>query len=90
MFYVYILVSEIKGLRFYIGMAQDIDRRLKEHNSGKSRSTKGYVPWKLFKTEVFETRMEARNREKYLKSGAARERIREQWSKYIENKNKIP
>jgi putative endonuclease len=81
MFYVYILVSEKKGVRFYVGMTEDVEERLKEHNSGKTKSTKGYLPWKLFKTESFQTRIEARKKEKYLKTGSAKERIRENWQK---------
>ena len=79
MFFVYILVSELKGLRFYVGMTENIERRKTEHNGGKVKSTKGYIPWKLFSVEKFKTRIEAREREKYLKSGSAKERIKDKW-----------
>lgn len=49
--YVYVMRSE-KDQRFYVGMTSDVSRRLKEHNSGKTRSTKAYRPWVLFFTEV--------------------------------------
>jgi predicted GIY-YIG superfamily endonuclease len=36
MFFVYILVSEAKSLRFYVGMSEDPEKRLTEHNSEKT------------------------------------------------------
>lgn len=79
-FFVYVLVSEVKGLRFYVGFSTDINRRLKEHNSGKTKSTKGYRPWKLFFSEESDCREDARKREVYLKSGIGKEQIKEKWS----------
>ncbi len=79
MFFVYVIVSEIKGLRFYVGFSQDLNKRLIEHNSGKTKSTKGYRPWKRFYNETFNTRIEAREREKYLKSGIGKEMIKKKW-----------
>jgi putative endonuclease len=78
MFFVYIIRSELNGW-FYVGMSQDVDKRLKEHNSGKARSTKGYRPWALFFFESFDTRIEARKREVYLKSGIGKEFIKNKW-----------
>jgi len=72
MFYVYVLRSLEKGRR-YVGMTKHLDRRLKEHNEGKNRSTKGFKPFELVHVEEFEERIEARKREKYLKSGSGRE-----------------
>lgn len=58
-------------------MTIDLTRRLREHNTCKSRSTKAYVPWVLVYSEEFTSRLDARVREKYLKSGIGREFIRE-------------
>ena len=80
-FFVYVIASEKRGLRFYVGMTQDTERRLKEHNAGKTKSTKGYCPWILFLTESYDTRAEAREREKYLKSGVGKEKIKKIWSR---------
>ncbi|MDC6362636.1 MULTISPECIES: GIY-YIG nuclease family protein [Flavobacteriaceae] len=71
MFFVYVLYSS-KFERYYVGFTKDIARRLKEHNAGKTTSTKPFVPWKLVHEESFETLAEARKREKYLKSAAGR------------------
>ena len=75
MYYVYVLKSEIDG-RLYKGMTNDLDRRIKEHNSGKHKSTKGYKPWKLVYSEEVQNRLEAREREKYFKSGIGREYLK--------------
>ncbi|HWR95073.1 MAG TPA: GIY-YIG nuclease family protein [Flavobacterium sp.] len=74
------LESEIDG-RHYKGQTSDIDKRVKEHNSGKTKSTKGYMPWKLVYFETFETREEAVLREKYFKTGSGREFLKEKLTK---------
>lgn len=80
-FFTYVLISKINGIRFYVGLCSDIEKRLKEHNSGKTKSTKGYIPWELFFFEKYKTRKDARDREKYLKSGSGKESIKRKWSR---------
>ncbi|WP_286814160.1 MULTISPECIES: GIY-YIG nuclease family protein [unclassified Maribacter] len=72
MYYVYVLKSEVDG-RLYKGMTNNLQKRIVEHNSGKNKSTKGYLPWVLVYKEEFKTSVEARAREKYFKSGIGRE-----------------
>ncbi len=67
MWKIYILQSQKSG-RYYIGSTNDISRRLKEHNSGKTKSTKNKGPWEIIYTENFSNRLEARRREKMIKS----------------------
>ena len=55
-----------------MGLSSDIQQRLETHNSGSVKSTKAFVPWELIYWEEFETRIEVRKREKYLKSAAGR------------------
>ena len=62
-----------RDARIYVGMCTDIEVRLKEHNSGKTKSTKGFKPWKLIYKEETINRIEARKREIYLKSGVGKE-----------------
>jgi putative endonuclease len=62
----------MSGNHFYVGLTENLQNRLYEHNSGKTKSTKAFAPWKIVYTEEFSTREEARQREKYLKSGAGR------------------
>lgn len=74
MFYIYILLSEPSG-KFYIGSTGNLDDRLVRHNSGRSKSTKSGIPWRLVYTEQFETRSEAYRREMELKSWKSHDRI---------------
>lgn len=60
-------------------MSQDVAKRLNQHNAGATKSTKGYRPYVLLHIEEFKTRQEARNREKYLKSGMGRSWIYRNW-----------
>jgi putative endonuclease len=69
---VYALKSIVDN-RIYVGFTSNLDRRLVEHNSGKTKSTKGYKPWVLLYSEEVLGRVNARNREKYLKSGVGKE-----------------
>jgi putative endonuclease len=72
MYYVYALKS-IKFKYIYVGMTTNVEKRVKQHNDGKEKTTKFYRPFKLFYTEIHQTRIEARDREKYLKSGCGKE-----------------
>jgi len=76
MYYVYILKSLRKKV-FYKGFTDDLDRRLCEHKNGLCQTTKNLIPFELVFVQICETRDEARNLEKYLKSGSGREIIRE-------------
>ena len=64
---VYIIKSIVKE-RYYIGQTNDLEKRLKEHNSGKTRSTKAYSPWEIVYCEEYESRSEAVKRELEIKS----------------------
>ncbi len=66
MFYVYLLQSK-KNKRFYIGVTKDIEKRIRQHNKGFSRSTKPYLPWILIHIEKFHKKTDAYKREYYLK-----------------------
>jgi putative endonuclease len=46
MFYRVYLLQNAAGLR-YIGISNDVTRRLRDHNTGKSRWTKSRGPWTL-------------------------------------------
>ena len=76
MYYVYVLRS-LKDGRLYKGLTQNVEKRLKQHNQGENRSTKGFKPWELVLTKSFDSREKARYYEKYLKSGSGREFLKE-------------
>jgi putative endonuclease len=72
MYYVYILYSK-EFDKYYIGQTNNIELRIKRHNSGEIKSTKHYIPWELKYYEEFESRSEAMKREKYLKKQKSKE-----------------
>lgn len=68
MFSVYVLKSEVKSWKIYIGYtSKDVRRRLKDHNEGKSNYTRQHRPWKLIYYESYLSESDARKREKMLK-----------------------
>ena len=73
--HVYALKSESRNY-IYVGMTNNIERRLSEHNNGYNKTTKPYRPFVLIYTKTFDTRPEARLYEKYLKSTSGRRFLR--------------
>ena len=73
---VYILKS-VHFPKTYVGITTDLRRRLLEHNAGQGAYTKRYKPWGILYSEEYGTMIEARKREKYLKSGTGRKFIAE-------------
>ena len=64
--YVYLLRS-VKRDKFYLGWTTDLNRRLTEHNLGKSRYTKSRGPWELVGYERYSNPQVAKLRERTLK-----------------------
>ena len=75
MYYVYVIKS-IHSDYTYTWMTNDIERRIKEHNSWKTPSNKKYAPFELIYSEVVENSKIAREREKYLKWWNWRNRLK--------------
>jgi putative endonuclease len=67
MFYIYILRSKLTQ-RYYVGSTEIVEKRLQEHNTGKSKSTRAGIPWELIHTESFSTRAEAVRQEQKIKA----------------------
>ncbi|MGB0793274.1 MAG: GIY-YIG nuclease family protein [Opitutales bacterium] len=79
MAYVYVLENP-KGRR-YIGHSDDLERRLKQHNSPKGKEHLGNYthtngPWVIIGSEAFATRSEAMIREQQLKSWKSPSKVR--------------
>jgi len=64
---VYILQSEVDN-SFYIGYTSNVEKRLEEHNNGKSYFTRRKIPWKLVYRETLKIKRDAIIREKQLKN----------------------
>ena len=65
-YYVYFLKS-IKTNKYYVGVSNDVKRRLKEHNNGLSKFTAPYKPYELKRVEKFVKIEDAYKREIFIK-----------------------
>jgi len=76
-YYTYILKSK-KDNKLYTGFTFDLQKRLLQHNQGKSTHTKGRGPFVIIYYEACLSEEKARSRELYLKSGMSK--------RYLENR----
>jgi putative endonuclease len=72
MFYVY-AISSVARNYIYVGLTDNLERRLRQHNSGWNPTTKPYAPFQLLLSETFPSRQAARQREKWLRTGVGKE-----------------
>jgi predicted GIY-YIG superfamily endonuclease len=68
--YVYLIQSISHPHKRYVGITTDLNKRLKEHNGGKSPHTTDFKPWKVVVAIRFADNRRANAFEKYLKSGS--------------------
>jgi putative endonuclease len=54
----------------------NLEGRLREHNAGKVSATRAHKPWKILRIESVGSIAEAKNKERYWKSGAGRRKIK--------------
>jgi len=71
-YYVYILQSKLITDRFYTGFTENVENRLKDHNSGKDAHTSKYKPWSIKTAIAFTDRQKALDFERYLKTQSGR------------------
>lgn len=83
MHFLYILHS-LKDGNFYTGITSDLERRIKEHETGKNFSTAPRRPLKLIYYEAYLVKEDVEAREKYLKTSMGRRVIRKQLKNYLE------
>ena len=69
-------IKSLSGNYIYVGMSNNVVRRVKEHNAGYNKTTKPYLPYKLIYTESFPNRKAARQKEKYLKGGSGKKYLK--------------
>lgn len=82
MFYSYVLQSKKNG-RFYTGYTNDLRKRLMEHNSGKSTYTKERGPFTIIYYEACCDEIDARAREKYLKTGKGKRYLKSRLKRFL-------
>jgi len=76
MYYLYILLSLIDR-KFYIGFTVDLEKRLKEHDAGKTTSTRSRRPFKLIYYEAHLSKEDAMRREHYFKTTKGKSTLRQ-------------
>jgi len=70
--YVYMLQSINPPGHWYVGMTEDLQERLKSHNSGKVPHTSKFAPWRIETAVAFRSKDKAVAFERYLKSHSGR------------------
>lgn len=81
-FFTYVLLSKKDGM-FYTGYTQDLHIRLSQHNAGDVPSTSHRGPMKLIYFEACRSKVDALNRERYLKTGMGKRYIRNRLKNYV-------
>ncbi len=71
-YYVYVLLSIIDK-KLYIGYTNNLKRRIKQHNEGKTDSLKNRRPLKLIYFEAYFDKKDAQDKERFYKSGRGHE-----------------
>jgi putative endonuclease len=69
---VYVLRSDRDSDRYYVGLTSEVVTRLATHNSGGSKHTAQYRPWRLVVAIEFTNESSAIAFERYLKTGSGR------------------
>jgi putative endonuclease len=85
MYFVYILKSERDNL-MYTGYTDDLKNRISNHNKGKVLSTKNRIPLVLVYYEACTNMLDARARERYLKSGMGKRYVKNRLKFYFSNR----
>ncbi|MGD1042966.1 MAG: GIY-YIG nuclease family protein [Sedimentisphaerales bacterium] len=70
--YVYLLRSIADGNRHYVGIAENLEERLKKHNAGQCKHTSKFTPWVIETALAFRSKEKAIAFEKYLKNHSGR------------------
>ena len=83
MYYVYAL--KLSNDDLYIGYTDDLRKRVKQHQSGKSKFTKPHRPVVLVYYEAYLSKKDATQQEYYLKTGQQRELLKKRIKNSISN-----
>ncbi|OGN01908.1 MAG: hypothetical protein A3I26_02815 [Candidatus Yanofskybacteria bacterium RIFCSPLOWO2_02_FULL_43_10] len=70
-YYVYVLYNQSENF-IYIGYSEDLKQRVTEHNKGRVKSTKSFLPLELIHYEAYKNKKDAKRRELYLKTNRGR------------------
>lgn len=76
MYYLYLLF--LNNNTIYTGTTDNLKRRIKEHNTGKVKSTKYKQPLKLIHYEAYLFKTDAQRRERFLKTTEGKRLLKQQ------------
>lgn len=82
MYYFYVLHFE-NNKKFYYGYTSNLRRRLKDHASGQSDFTSRQSNFKLVFYEAYLNEKDAREAERYFKTGHGREVLKNKLKYYL-------
>ncbi len=77
-FWIYILKS-LKNNDIYVGSTENLEKRVSLHNGGRVRSTKANIPWLILEKRRCNSRSEAVQLERFLKTGQQKEMLRKKY-----------
>ena len=80
MYYVYIIES---SSRWYYGFSENLDQRIKDHNSNRSKYTRNKGPWKLIFKRTFVDKKTAIKFESQLKKVRNKKYIKEKYKDFF-------
>lgn len=80
----YVYVLENATGNFYTGCTADLNKRLQEHQTGKSTYTKYRGPYKLIYYEACLSPKDGYMREKYLKTAQGKRYLKNRLKRYLE------
>jgi putative endonuclease len=83
MFYVYAFYDKTRKI-FYVGFTNDLKRRIREHNNGKTHTTYRMSDKSLVYYEACLSKKDAMEREKQLKTGFGRGYLKRRLKDYLE------
>jgi putative endonuclease len=75
MYYFYLLKNQ-KNNKLYRGSTSNLEKRLKEHNFGKVKSTRNFRPWDLIYYEAYQTKTLAQKTENFYKKSQGRRQLK--------------
>ncbi len=76
MYYVYVLLSQSNS-QLYVGRTSNLKKRIKEHESGKVRTTNRLNPMNLVFYEAFLSNNDAIRRERYFKTSKGKSSLKQ-------------
>jgi putative endonuclease len=81
-YFTHIIESEKTG-NWYYGHSDNLERRLREHNSGQTKSTKGKGPWRFIFKRPFMMKIDANRFELELKKLKNKEYIKIKFNEFF-------